>query len=121
MAKFKLVNRPETVTHTVRWKDFDGKDLTLKVEFYYRGRSEFAALIDGMTSSDLDDDAKLQEVISAADSKGADFILKALKSWDMEEELNLENAQILCDQFQGAANAIVTAYRQLCLEGRLGN
>lgn len=121
MAKFKLVKRPETIAHTVRWKDFDNKDVTLKVDFNYRSRSEFAALMDEGSNADLSEDAKLQEIIMAADSRGAEFLVKALNSWDLEEELNEENAALLFDQHQAAANAIITSYRNLCLEGRLGN
>lgn len=120
MAKFKLVKRPETVAHTVRVKDFDGKDLTLKVEFRYRSRSEFADLI-GSTEVDDLNDAKLPEVIATVDGRGAEFLLEALVSWDLEEELNLENTRLIFDQYQPIANAIVNDYRTLCLEGRLGN
>lgn len=121
MAKFKLVKRPETIAHTVKWKDIGGQDMSLKVVYNYRSRKEFAELMDNGTDTELSDDAKLQEVIEAADNRGAEFLLKALNSWDLEEELNEENAVMLFDQHQAAAAAIITAYRTLCLEGRLGN
>lgn len=120
MAKFKLTARPKTIAHTVRWNDIDGKGMTLKVEYNYRSRSEFAALADTKEPEDLSD-AKLAEVIATVDGRGAEFLLQALHSWDLEEELNLENAQLLFDQHQAAATAIIGDYRSLCLEGRLGN
>lgn len=123
MAKFKFGERPETVSHTVRWQDWQGKQVTLKVEFNWRSRSEFAALMDelGVTQEGRSEGDKLQEIIEAVDGKGAALLVAALASWELDDELNLENCQRLFDEYQAAAHAIVEAYRQLCLEGRLGN
>lgn len=120
MAKFKFTKRPETIAHTVRAKGLDGKELTLKVEYKYRSRSEFAALADAGENLDLSD-SKLAEIVAAVDGRGAEFLLDALASWDLDEELNLENAQMMFDQHQAVAAAIVGDYRTLCMEGRLGN
>lgn len=121
MAKFKLVERPKVIPHTVRCKDIDGKDLTLKVEFNYRGRAEYSKLVDGANINADKEDDSLSEIVQRADTKTAEVLCEALHSWDLEEELNIENATMLIDQHQAMANAIMSDYRDLCLTGKMGN
>lgn len=52
---------------------------------------------------------------------GAQYVVDVLEAWDQELELNLENAQILCDLYPGAVKALSEVYNQTLKEGRQGN
>lgn len=124
--KVKLGNRPETFKKTVTFKFLDGSDGQIDCTFAYRTKTEFGQFIDAM-SDDAGEDRPADEKFSMADlmtktvGKNADYLLKALKEWDLDVPLNAETANQLCDELPAAATAILEAYRAATVEGRAGN
>lgn len=129
MAKFVFSAPPKTFKHVVKFKTLDGANAEIGVTFVYRNRKAFGELFDDMLkaakSKGLQDRAKddlsMAEVMDATVGDNGQYLLKALDSWELEEELNLTNAERLCNDYPAAANAIMEAYRIACTEGRLGN
>jgi hypothetical protein len=52
---------------------------------------------------------------------GAEYVTAVLEGWDLEVELNLANAQKLCDLYPGAVQAIAEVYNKSLKDGRSGN
>ena len=128
MAKFKFGERPKTFKHTVKWKDIYGVNNELTVDFVTRSRKEFGELFDEMladakkTRGGLEvEDMSMTEIMESTGGNNAKYILAAVDKWDVDEDLNLENAQRFADEYAGGANALMEAYRKACLEGKLGN
>jgi hypothetical protein len=100
----------------------------LKVEFTYRTRSQFAEFIADLYP-DLKDGGShsstpgVDVVDGAAKGIASDVrhILASVASWDLDDELNEVNARRLVDEFPGAANALMVAYREAITEGRSKN
>lgn len=128
MAKFKFGEHPKTFKHVVKFKTLDGVQQELKVEFNFRTRSQFGEFFDEMRDAATSArggadvaDMSMAEVMEATRGSNGQFILGALASWDLEDDLNVDNAQRLADEYPAAAEAVMEAYRKACLEGRLGN
>lgn len=67
------------------------------------------------------EDLSMSEIMDATTGDNGQYLLKAISSWELEDDLNEANAERLSNEFPAAANAIMEAYRSACLEGRLGN
>lgn len=128
MAKIKLGARPKSFKKVVSFPMLDGTTGTIECEYKYRTRSEFGAFIDeilekaGEKKGQADDEkfsmAKLMEKTGDAN---ADYILRVLDGWNLDEDLTRENVQQLSDEIPAAVNAIMETYRTAITEGRLGN
>lgn len=126
MAKIKLGNPPKSFKKNVKVQMLDGTDGEVGCLFKYRTRTDFGKFIDELTSEagiSIKSDApfSLKELMEKTKDKNADYILKVVESWDLDVEFSRENVLQLCDEFPGAATAIMETYRIAINEGRLGN
>jgi hypothetical protein len=130
MAKIKLGSRPKNFRKTIKVPLPEGGEGSIEVSYVYRTRSEFGAFIDQMfndagvkPASTSDDDVKfsLQTVLDKARDTNADYIMKIIDDWNLDEEFSRDAVVQLCDELPGAAMAIIEQYRGAVTEGRLGN
>jgi hypothetical protein len=128
MAKIKLGQRPKNFTKTVTFPMLDGTTGSIECTYKYRTRSEFGAFIDEIMeaagqkkSQDDDEKFSMEHLMEKTAGANADYVLKVLDAWSLEEELNRANVQQLADEIPAAVNAIMETYRAACTEGRLGN
>ena len=54
-------------------------------------------------------------------AKNAEYLLKVLDGWNLDEEISKATLEQLSDEVPSAVTAIMEAYRLSILEGRLGN
>ena len=125
MAKFKFADHPKTFSHTVKVGALDGTKQELKVSFIYRTRKAFGELFDTFMKANKNDtdtsEFSMAALMERTQGSNAQYLLKVLDSWELEEPLNEENVQRLCDEYPAVATAILDSYRGACLEGKLGN
>ena len=130
MAKIKLGNRPKNFKRTVSFDMLDGTKGTIECIFKYRTRSEFGAFVDDMfdkskdTEKDSDEIPKqlsMAELMEKTKDTNADYLLKVLDGWNLDEELSRDTLQQLSDEVPAAVGAMMENYRSAILEGRLGN
>lgn len=149
MSKVTLGNRPtQFKPFPVSYPAPDGTEQTVKVTFKYRTRKEFGAWLDSLMSSAaqapdapyMEDDAQppatpvyLEDEIDAQslgrmegffDSMNigvADFILGCVDAWDADIPLTREAVMQYADEAPAGPEAVMTAYRLACREGKLGN
>lgn len=131
--KIKLGARPASFTKTVEFDMLEGTKGAVECTFKYRTRSEFGQFIDkivadakaaAQAASSEEVDAggfSMAELMERTRGNNAAYLLDALKGWNLDEPLNAANAATLCDEFPGAAAAIMEAYRAACVEGRVKN
>ncbi|HMZ01469.1 MAG TPA: phage tail assembly chaperone [Burkholderiaceae bacterium] len=128
MAKFKFGAPPKTFKRNIKFETLEGVKEDFDVVFNYRSRKEAGALFDEMLSAAKargagkdKDDLTMTEIMEATTGDNSKYLLKALHSWELEQDLNEASAERLANEWPGAANAIMEAYRTACLEGRSGN
>ena len=122
MAKFKVGERPATITKNVTWKALDGSNASLGVTLNLYSRSEYARIAQEAGFGDkLEDGASVSDIISAVDDRLVQVLLKAIKSWDLEDDVSEKNLRRLADEYPAGAQAIWDAFRVACAEGKLGN
>ena len=130
MAKIKLGNRPKNFKRTVSFDMLDGTKGTIECIFKYRTRSEFGAFVDEMfdKSKDAEKDSdeipkqlSMAELMEKTKDTNADYLLKVLDGWNLDEELSRDTLQQLSDEVPAAVGAMMENYRSAILEGRLGN
>ena len=132
MAKLKLGSRPKSFKRTVSFDMLDGTKGTIEAIYKYRTRTEFGAFVDEMFDKAKDtedqDEAKelpkqlsMYEFMEKTKDTNADYLLKVLDGWNLDEELSRETLQQLSDEVPAAVGALMETYRVSILEGRLGN
>lgn len=127
MAKIKLGNTPKTFNRTVTVEMLDGTKGSVDCTFRYRTRVEFGAFLDslfkeaGVKAPDADEKVAIAELMARTRDTNADYLLQVLDGWNLDDELNKDNLQQLCDEFPGVANSIMETYRTQISEGRRGN
>jgi len=129
MAKFKFGAPPKTFTRIIKFKTVDGASEEFSVTFRYRSRDEFGEFFDEMTAGAKARGVKtrngeeytMADIMSATNGDHGKYLIRALESWEFEDELNEANALRLANEFPAAASAIMDTYREACLEGKLGN
>lgn len=135
MAKFILGARPKSFKHKVEFPLIEGGVGEINCEFVYRTKSEFADFIDaqvdaGKLAQEVAQDIADGEIKPATigkffkDSvkKNGEYLMDILTGWDVEGfPLSAESATQLADEAPGGAAAIMVAYRNALVEGRLGN
>ena len=128
MAKFKFGAPPKTFKRNIKFDTLEGVKEDFDVVFNFRSRKEAGVLFDEMLSAAKargagkdKDDMTMTEIMEATTGNNSKYLIKALASWEFEQELNDVNAERLANEWPGAAGAIMEAYRTACLEGRLGN
>ena len=131
MAKIKLGSRPKNFKRTIKVPMPEGGEGTIEVSYIYRTRTQFGEFVDGLIetagvkppASQADEDVKfsLAEAMERTRETNADYIMKIVDGWNLEEDFTRANVEQLCDELPGAALAIMDQYRQAITEGRLGN
>ena len=128
MAKVKLGNRPKNFKRNVEFDMLDGTKGNIECVYKYRTRSEFGAFVDEMVDkanpANPDETPKqfsMTELMEKTKDTNADYLLKVLDGWNLDEELSRESLQQLADEVPAAVGAMMETYRAAILEGRLGN
>ena len=133
MAKITLGKRSQFIETTISGTLPDGAPGTIRAKYRYRTRVEFGQMIDqrmaeaqAKTKAAADTDAAPADFSVAtmqrqARDANAAYLLDILDGWDLSDEVNLETATQLCDEFPGMAQALIDGYRLAVTEGRLGN
>ena len=128
MAKVKLGARPKNFKRNVEFDMLDGTKGNIECVYKYRTRSEFGAFVDEMVDkakpANPDETPKqlsMTEVMEKTKDTNADYLLKVLDGWNLDEELSCESLQQLADEVPAAVGAMMETYRAAILEGRLGN
>ena len=129
MAKITLGKRPKSFPKTVKFTDVDGTEMAAPVIYKYRTRKEYGAFIDalneaaGLVPAPGADGEKvtMTMLLEKSDGSNIDYLMQVLDGWSLDEPFDRANVQQLVDEFPGAANAIMEAYRAAIVEGRLGN
>lgn len=127
MAKIKLGSTPKTFKNNVIVDMLDGTKGSIECVFKYRTRVEFGLFLDsvfkdaGVKAADADEKVIIAEVMARTRDTNAEYLIKVLDGWNLDEELNVQNLQQLCDEFPGVANTIMETYRTSVTEGRRGN
>lgn len=145
MAKLILGKPPKTITKELTFPMLDGTTGSIKVDFKYRTRSEYAKFVD-----DQAEKVKAQAEVELAEMKAkaaeqkdagesidlgmpeadmqarksqsqADFLMGAIDGWNLDIPFDHEAVLQLVDEVPQAAQTIIAAYREAMTEGRLGN
>ena len=128
MAKIKLGSTPKSFKRTVTVDMLDGTKGSIECDFKYRMRTEFGAFLDEIFKDagvapevGTDEKVLIAEVMSKTRDTNADYLIKVLDGWNLDDELNKANLQQLCDEFPGVSNSIMETYRVAVTEGRAKN
>lgn len=130
MAKIVLGKRPKNFKRVVSFDLPEGGKGSIEVSFLYRTRTEFGAFVDelldaaGVTpASQSDEDVKfsLAKALEKTVDTNSDYIMKIVDGWNLDAEFSRDSVQQMCDEYPGAAMAVIDAYRLAITEGRLGN
>ena len=130
MAKIVLGKRPKSFKRTLKVPLPEGAEGSIELSFVYRTRSEFGAFVDELlaaakvkpaSAADEDVAFSLQQSLELTRDTNADYILKIVDGWNLDEEFTRDAVVQLCDELPGVALAIINDYRAAVTEGRLGN
>lgn len=127
MAKIKLGSTPKSFKRTVTVDMLDGTKGSIECDFKYMTRTQFGAFLDsifkdaGIKPSESDEKVAIAELMAKTRDTNADYLLKILDGWDLDDEVNKENLQQLCDEFPGVANGMMETFRSAVTEGKAKN
>ena len=127
MAKIKLGSTPKSFKRAITVDMLDGTKGSIECEFKYRTRTDFGKFLDsvfadaGVAATDSDAKVVIAEVMARTRDTNAEYLIKVLEGWNLDEDLTVQNLQQLCDEFPGVANTIMETYRTSVTEGRRGN
>ena len=127
MAVIKLGKTPKSFKRTVTVDMLDGTKGSIECEFKYMTRTAFGAFLDGVFAdagvkpADADEKVVIADVMARTRDTNADYLIQVLEGWNLDEELNKENLQQLCDEFPGVANSIMEIFRVSVTEGKAKN
>lgn len=127
MAKIKLGNTPKNFRKTVTFPMLDGTTGSIDITYKYRTREEFGLFIDelmaaaGETKRPDNETFSMQALMEKTAGSNADYVLKVVDAWNLDEDLTHDNVKQLSDEVPAAVNAIMEAYRIAVTEGKLGN
>ena len=127
MAKIVLGNTPKSFKRAITVDMLDGTKGSIECVFKYRTRVEFGVFLDsifkdaGVKAADADEKVIIAEVMARTRDTNAEYLIKVLEGWNLDEDLTVQNLQQLCDEFPGVANTIMETYRTSVTEGRRGN
>lgn len=126
--KIKLGTPPKTFPPIpVKFTMPDGTEGIIKATYKYRTRSDFGAFqnaVGAVVDFPRDDKGNLdfKSYYEALGAKGAAHLLDAIDSWDVEGvDLTAANLEQLGDEMPAATGALMSKYRDACVEGHLGN
>jgi hypothetical protein len=130
MAKIKLGARPKNFKKTITVPLPEGGEGKVEASYIYRTRTEFGTFIDELfkaagvaPKSQADEDVtfSLREALEKTRDTNADYLMKIMDGWNLDEEFSRSTVVQLCDELPGAALALIEHYRAAITEGRLGN
>lgn len=132
MSKITLGSRPKSFKKALQVPLHEGDTGTIEVSYVYRTRKEFGAFVDELLSAVPAaavaaaagaDAAKysLAAVLAKNVETQADYIMRIIDGWNLDEPFSRPNVLKLCDELPGASEAIIEQYRNAVSEGRLGN
>lgn len=128
MAKIKLGTKPQTFKpFLVKVALPDGTEGEISATFVYRTQEEYGELLNESKTKGApmptaeDGSIDFKALYSDGIRNNAEFLLKILSAWDLEQDLNAENLQAMGNVYPAATNALQAAYGVACREGRLGN
>lgn len=139
-VKIVLGKRPETFSRVVTFPMVDGSTGCMKVDYEYRTRKEFAAFADEIQAelkaagdeqlskyqkaSEGGDDVPAftqAEILAREAGFKSSYIMRTVRGWNLEIPFDREAVDQLVDELPAAAAAIIEAYREAIVEGRVGN
>ena len=127
MAKIILGKTPKTFKRTVTVDMLDGTKGSIECEFNYMTRTQFGAFLDGIfkdagvAPTDSDEKVIIADVMTKTRDTNADYLIKILHGWNLDDDLSKSSLQQLCDEFPGVANTIMETYRTAVTEGKAKN
>lgn len=122
MGKITLGQRPKTITRVVKATLPDGSEGAVTINYTYRTRTEFGALIDEVFGGGKEQTADTMAALSRQSVEAnADYIMRIVEGWNLDDEFARPAVVQLCDEMPGVALAIMSQYREAVSEGRLGN
>ena len=130
MAKVVLGKRPKNFKAKVQFPMLEGEEGVIEVSYIYRTKTEFGALIDsllddaGVKPAGVDEESQnfsLEEAMRRTKDTNADYLMKVMDGWNLDEPFSRDTVAQLCDEVPAAAMAIMNQYRAAITEGRLGN
>ncbi len=128
MAKITLGKTPKSFKRNVTVDMLDGTKGSIECTFKYRTRTEFGKFLDAVfadagvkPASGEDEKVVIEQVMAKTRDTNANYLIQVLDGWNLDDELNADNLQQLCDEFPGVANRVMETYRVAVTEGRLGN
>lgn len=124
--KIKLGNRPKSFKRTVTFPLIEGGEGAIEVTYRYRTKTEFGKFLDGIFAEakqqqPADGEFAMSELMAKTRDKNAAYLLDVVEDWNLDEKLNRETAEQLCDELPAAAAEIMEVYRTAIVEGRVKN
>lgn len=126
MANITLGKKPKNFKpFTVKSPMPDGSEGIISATFKYRTRSEFGAMMNTMFADANEEKTEgipdFQDLFLKMGDKNADHLLACLDAWDLDFELSRASLVQLSDELPAASAALMAAYRNACVDGKLGN
>ena len=124
--KIKLGNRPKNFKRVVTFPLVEGGEGAIEVTYKYRTRTEFGQFIDGIFNAakeeqPADGEFNMADLMGKTRDKNAAYLLDVIEGWNLDEPLNRETAEQLCDELPAAAAEIMELYRSAIVDGRVKN
>jgi len=107
MSKLAL-NPAPTFQATVLIPIAGAEPVPVKMTFKHRTKKQLAEHIEQINGS-------------ADQHSDAQVILDTVTAWDLDDPLNAENVERLCESYHGAGLAIFNTYYTTLIQGRQGN
>jgi hypothetical protein len=144
-TKFKLGAPPRNFAKTIELVQHDGNVIEIAFSLIYRTRTGLAELMDHKFSEQqaavkaaalppADQDAETEvaaeveakpisvaEIVRKNDGELADWVMRLVDGWDLDEPFNKVNLLKLEDQFPGTMGLIDAAYNKAVMERRVKN
>lgn len=122
-TKIVLGKRPKNFKSVITCQTADGESLSIEWSFQYRTKREFAELADEMFGKDAptENAETMKAALEGSIEMQAKWIMKIADGWNLDVEMTRESVEQLCDEFPAHALETIGRYRQIILDGRLGN
>jgi hypothetical protein len=128
MTRIKLGARPKNFKRTLQVSLPDGDVGSVQVSYIYRTRTEFGAFVDELmaglpqtSAPPAGEPLSLAKAMAGNVDQQADYIMRIIDGWDIDQPFDRDHARQLCDELPGIATQIIETYRLAVSEGRLGN
>jgi hypothetical protein len=122
----KLGQRPKTFKpFSVKFPMPDGETGVIQATYKYRTRVEFGKLMNevfgGVEDRATEGKVDFEKIFESMGDKNADYLLECLDSWNLTEPLTKQTLLQLSSEIPAASVALMTSYREACVDGKLGN